>query len=149
MTTNSATGTTSVAEDEHAAAARESMTDQLAADANPPTLPEGAPALTPYLKLPYRKRGEFMEKMAKVKELAPKPKTAKTTARKAAQGDIDLTEVSGFYYLLAEIDDLMHLVADPAELEAWQAGHDDNEFVELYNAYMKWSQAGEASSSAS
>lgn len=134
---------------EHAAAAKASMVDQMADDANPPTLPDDAPAMTPYLKLPYRARGDFMAKMARVQDLAPEPKAAQSIAKKAEKGTVDLDQVSGYFYLLAEIDELLRLVCDPAALDAWQAAHDDSEFVGLYNAYMRWSQAGEASSSGS
>lgn len=135
---------------EHAAAAKTSMVDKLAEDANPPALPDDAPAMTPYLKLPYRARGEFMAKMAQVEKMAPEPKKAKDLNKQTEKGKVDLSEISGFYFLLAEIDELLRLVvADPAELDKWQTSHDDSEFVQLYNAYMRWSQAGEASSSGS
>ena len=121
-----------------------SMIDELADDATPPALPDDAPDMTSYLKLPYRVRGDFMKKMKIIQEMAPSPETGKKAAE---EGTVDADQAGDYFYLLAEIEELLHLVCDPAALAAWQAKHDDTEFVKLYNSYMRWSQAGEASSS--
>lgn len=120
-----------------------SLVDDLADDANPAVLPEGAPRLTKYLQLKYRNRAEFMRKLETVRKAAPTP-------GKSGKVSVTPDKLADFYDMLADIDELMRLVAvDIAEFEAWQGKHDDGEFVELFNAYMRWSQAGEASSSAS
>lgn len=121
-----------------------SMVDELDADANPPTLPADAPTMTAYLKLPYRKRGDFMKKMKTIQDLAPTPKKS---GKKTDEGTVDVDQAADYFYLLAEIEELLHLVCDPDELATWQTNHSDVDFVHLYNTYMRWSQAGEASSS--
>lgn len=125
----------------------QSTVDELAADAQAPQLPPGAPAMTPYLKLPYRVRGDFMKKMAVIRDLAPSPKQVK--GRKSDEATVDPALAADYFYLLAEIEELLQIVCDPDGLTKWQGEHTDSELVELYNAYMRWSQAGEASSSAS
>ena len=133
----------------------QSLVDELADDATPAELPAGAPTMTPFMKLPYRARGDFMQKLDGVKAVvdkqqkAAKPKGKAKTGASNGEVDVDLTQAGEFFYLLADIDELMRLVCDPDELSAWQAQHTDQEFVGLWNVYMRWSQVGEASSSSS
>lgn len=124
-----------------------SMVDELAADADNPQPPPDAPPMTPYLKLPYRVRGDFMKKMAVIRELAPSPK--QTRGRKTEDTTVDPALAADYFYLLAEIEELLQMVCEPAALAKWQGNHTDSDLVDLYNVYMRWSQAGEASSSAS
>lgn len=125
--------------------------DAIQQDAAPREYPKDAPALWPYLKLPFRKRAEFFRKFREMQamegDLAALEKKRK---RSTKNQDVMLEQAAGLYDLLAIMDDMMRIAAvDLDEYGAWLDKHNDEQFQELFAAYVERSQPGEASGSAS
>lgn len=135
------------------AAEEPTIVDALNADVNPKELPKDAPPLWPYLRLPFRKRAKFFSIYRKLQaqqaelEAVEKRRTRKNAAKK---DDALFDQAEALYELYATMDDLMELASvDHEAYRAWVESHSDEEFAELFSAYVERSQPGEASSSAS
>lgn len=116
--------------------------DAMAQAADPPKPPEGAPELRPYLRLPFRDRADYMEKLD--------PLWAKVQALPKQGDEAGPAQAAVMYRTLAEIDDLMRGVAvDPDAYDAWVASVGDGQFMQLFSSYIAGSQPGEAASSPS
>lgn len=127
-------------------------TDAMSADAAPREFPKDAPALVPYLRLPFRKRakffrgfGELQEMQEKLSALDKKRKRAKNPSQETL-----IEQATLLYELYGSMDDLMRVAAvDTEKYEEWVETHSDDEFQDLFSIYVERSQPGEASSSAS
>lgn len=121
---------------------KQTATDALHADATPPSYPEGAPELIPFMKLGFRKRAAWLAKVGPVEDKV-KAMPDKGTAIGAAGA-------AEMYELMAEMDDLLREVAaDPDQYDAWVAANSDAAFGDLFTAYMARAQPGEARGSSS
>lgn len=123
--------------------------DSLAKDAKPREYPKDAPGLWPYLKLPFRQRAKFF---AVYRELNDRQTEMTAVEKKRRKGKLTeaqmLEQAEGLYELYALMDDLMRIAAvDKQFYEAWVESHNDEQFAELFAAYVERSQPGEASSS--
>jgi hypothetical protein len=124
--------------------------DALHEDAAPREMPKDAPALWPYLKLPFRRRSKFFgvyrALQAKQAELVAADKRRK---RGKQTDDQMFAQAEALYDLYALMDDLMEIAAvDTDAYHEWVESHSDEEFSALFSAYVERSQPGEASSSA-
>lgn len=124
--------------------------DALNEDANPKEYPKDAPALWPYLKLPFRDRAKFF---SVYRVLQAKQSDLLAAERKRKRGKITdaqmLEAAEGVYDLYAMMDDLMRIAAvDKDAYDEWVREHNDDDFGHLFAVYVERSQPGEASSSA-
>lgn len=125
--------------------------DALNEDVTPKEYPKDAPALWPYLKLPFRDRAKFF---SVYRVLQAKQADLLATEKKRKRGKLTdaqmLEAAEGVYDLYAMMDDLMRIAAvDKDAYNDWVRDHNDDEFATLFAAYVERSQPGEASSSAS
>lgn len=138
-----------------------SVVDQLAQDAAPPEMPEGAPELVPYLQIrPRSKRGEFKRKYAEFaraeKDLQQLRSRLGLKDGEAGELDEDADPAERMQ-AWADMDDYMQLMDELMELAAtdhqtyrrWADEADDDVLMAAFAAYCARSQPGEASSSAS
>lgn len=121
---------------------KDTATDALQQDANPPEYPPGSPKLRPYMRLPRRERAAFFRKLKPLQELmGDLPK----------QGDsVDGDRAAAMYDSLAQVEDFLRPMAeDPAAFDTWLVGpgSDDKTFVTFFSAYFAGAQLGEADSS--
>ena len=146
-----------------AKAAEQSVLDDIADEAVgvPDEYPPGTPEFKPFLRLrPLSLRAQFKRKFAEFTKM----QEPVTEAREAGLlTDDENTEVSSERMakkleiwahvddMFAAMDDLMRMAAiDTAAYDAWSEELEDDEVRALvFNIYMKKSQLGEASSSAS
>ena len=126
------------------------IVDALNEDANPKEYPKGAPALWPYLKLPFRDRSKFFSIYRNLQAKQADLLAAERKRRKGKLSDAQMLEAAeGLYDLYAMMDDLMRVAAvDKDAYDEWVREHDDEDFANLFTVYVERSQPGEASSSA-
>lgn len=127
--------------------------DELAADAVPTEYPDGAPLLQPYLQIrPRSRRAEFKRKFAefskvqdqvnKIKESGVLSDTGDQAGRLNAWADMD--------DMYQQMDELLEMAAvNPEAYREWSDTADDAALGQVFSVYMKRTQPGEASSSAS
>lgn len=125
------------------------LIDSMAEDAAPREYPKDAPGLWPYLKLPFRQRARFFavyrELNARQGDMLALEKKRK--AKKLTEAQM-LEQAEELYELYALMDDLLAIAAvDEDAYRAWVMSHSDEEFAELFAAYVERSQPGEASGS--
>lgn len=133
-----------------------SVVDALADDAVATKVewPAGAPMLWPYLRLPFRIRSQFFRKYRELQNQQGTVRELKALADRVAAGEKGLEDIAGsraaeIFELYAVMDELMEIAAvDKAEYRIWVDTHEDDEFSQLFGAFMQRSQPGEASSSA-
>lgn len=130
-----------------------SLSDEMAADVKPVKKPRGAPALWPFLQLPRRKRAEFLRGVAAVQSRQEQIEKA-AEAVKAAAGQADANEGVGIaqaadlYDILADIEELLLVVASDAEaFTKWANAASDDALSDLLFWYMERFQVGEARAS--
>lgn len=129
--------------------------DAIADDAELPEYPEGAPLLQSYLKIrPRSKRAEFKRKFADVSEMQKEIDAIKASGALNEAGDNQAAKLRAWAQLddmYQQIDELLEMAAvNPAAYREWSdTTEDDTQLVAVFNAYMKRTQPGEASSSAS
>lgn len=136
------------------------LIDALAAEAapEPAEYPAGAPLLKPYLQIrPRSRRAEFKRQYAKFATMQDTvgalSKAANATdapklpeAQQAAENMLLWADADDLYQ---KMDDLMRLAAvDEVEYTAWSDDADDKDLIATFQVYMRVSQPGEASSSA-
>jgi hypothetical protein len=122
--------------------------------------PAGCPELTPYLKLrPRSRRSQFKRQLAEVtkledmvRDLNKRVKAIRTTKKPTPEGAaIQLRLMADVDDMYQEMDTLLSIAA--VDAEAWREWSDnladDNDLARVFQLYMKRSQTGEASSSAS
>lgn len=135
-------------------AAQPSMVDQLAEDAIPDEYPAGSPELLPYLQIrPRSRRAAFKRKYAELAEL----QESAQLVQKAAKVDDADGDVADKLRLWADLDDIYQLMEELLEMAAldsaayqkWLLEADDQALATVFQVYVKRSQPGEASSSAS
>lgn len=127
--------------------------DELAADAVPTEYPEGAPLLRPYLQIrPRSKRAGFKRKFAefskvqeqvdRIKESGVLSDTGDQAGRLNAWADMD--------DMYQQMDELLEMAAiEPEAYREWSDAADDAALGQVFSVYMKRTQPGEASGSAS
>lgn len=123
--------------------------DALDEDVAPRQYPKDAPGLWPYLKLPFRQRAKFFAVYRELNERQSEMMAAEKKRRKGklTEGQM-LEQAEGLYEVYALMDDLMRIAAvDEDAYDAWVESHNDEQFAELFAAYVERSQPGEASSS--
>ena len=126
-----------------------SFIDALNSDAAPREYPKDAPGLWPYMKLPFRQRAKFF---AVYRELNGRQSEMLAIEKKRKRGKMTeaqmLDQAESLYELYALMDDLLVIAAvDKDAYRLWVEEHDDEEFAELFAAYVERSQPGEASGS--
>lgn len=136
------------------------LIDALADEAapEPAEYPVGAPLLKPYLQIrPRSRRAEFKRRyaefatmqdtvgaLAKAANATDAPKLPE--AQQAAENMLLWADADDLYQ---KMDDLMRLAAvDEVEYTAWSDDADDKDLIATFQVYMRVSQPGEASSSA-
>lgn len=133
-----------------------SIIDELADDAVPDEYPAGAPLLKPYLQIrPRSKRAEFKRKYAEFAELQEKTQAAQQSG--VLDEDADDSRMGDKLRVWADLDDLYQLMdelmemaaANPEHYREWSDAVEDNALTAVFQVYMKRSQPGEASRSAS
>lgn len=106
--------------------------------------PENAPEMRPLLRLPFAQRAEAMERFADVQsaiQAGDMPKKGDTVGAEHA---------ARMYRVLAKMDHFLTTVAaDIPAYKAWVDDASDEEFGNLFSAYMAKFSPGEASSSTS
>lgn len=130
-----------------------SVLDALVDDAAAPTdYPEGAPLLQPYLQIrPRSKRAEFKRKFADLGKIQDKVKEVRKSGLLTSEDPSDQLRLS------AELDDMYEQMLEllemaavsPAAFREWAEAVDDGDLIAVFNVYMRRTQPGEASSSAS
>lgn len=139
-------------------AEKPSVIDAMADDADPGVYPPGAPLLKSWLHIrPRSKRAAFKRKFGEFNDMRDvvnkaQKAAARTESAAAAGKDVqtDLLNLSAqaddMYQLM---DDLMRMAAVKEDHYAkWSDDVEDAELVATFNVFMKRSQPGEASSSA-
>lgn len=124
-------------------ALKPTTTDFLRKDAKPEAaFPPGAPKLRPFMRLPFKERAEFLERIAPIQEKMDALPEGNAEGPRAA---------ALLYRLMAEVDELFAMVAeDPQAYRAWvESQTNDGPFQQLFNAYMERFQVGEAARSSS
>lgn len=124
--------------------------DALNEDAAPKQYPKDAPSLWPYLKLPFRERAKFFSIYRNLQAKQAELLAAEKKRKRGKLNDAQMLEsAEGLYDLYAMMDDLMRVAAvDKDGYNDWVRDHTDEQFAELFGAYVENSQPGEASSSA-
>lgn len=124
--------------------------DGIAADAAPPPeYPPGCPTLLPVLALPRARRADYYDRIAEVARQQHAADPVAASDPDAAM-EVKASEAAGMMRLLASIEELLAVVAaDESELRAWAAAAADTDVAQAFNVYMRRTQPGEASSSAS
>lgn len=127
--------------------------DAIQSDAAPREYPKDAPQLWPYLRLPFRQRAEFFRKFREMQAMEgdlTALEKKRNRAGKKPGNDVMLEQAAGLYELFAVMDEMMRIAAvDEQAYEQWVDSHTDDQFQELFAAYVERSQPGEASGSAS
>lgn len=125
--------------------------DSLNSDAAPREYPKGAPGLWPYLKLPFRQRAKFFAVYRDLNARQADMVAVEKKRRRGKPNDAQMLEqAEALYELYALMDDLMEIAAvDKDAYRDWVNEHSDDEFAELFAAYVERSQPGEASGSES
>lgn len=123
--------------------------DSMAADAAPREYPKDAPGLWPYLKLPFRQRAKFFAVYRQLNDRQADMVAAEKKRRRGKQSEGQMLEQAEVLYeLYALMDDLLEIAAvDKDRYRAWVESHNDDQFAELFAAYVERSQPGEASGS--
>lgn len=112
--------------------------------------PAGCPELIPVLSLPRGRRADYYDAMAKVSELQKPSGAVEQITDEDRPMTLRLTEVADMTRLLAAIEDLLVVVAaDPDGFRRWALEVEDNTLAQAFNVYIRRTQPGEASSSAS
>lgn len=143
--------TTETVEPYEAPTVIDAMQDE-ATDADKAEWPKNAPELKSYLRLPFRRRAKFLRIFKEVQEmqqeLSKSEEKRKRMKNPTASAQID--QASGMYDLFALMDDAMRIsAADEDAYDKYVETCSDNDFQQLFAAFMSHSQPGEASSSAS
>lgn len=136
------------------------LIDDLAAEAapEPEEYPDGAPELKPYLQIrPRSKRAEFKRKYADFARRQGTVNALMKASKDVEDVESPTAEQAGEKMklwadaddLYQEMDDLMRLASvDPEKYAVWSDEVADDELIATFKVYMKRSQPGEASSSA-
>lgn len=112
--------------------------DQLAAEANPPTPPKGAPTLLPLHKHRRRHRPKIVRALLQIQERYE-------ATNDDALTDGSLESAADALELLADIEDIIiAAAADPKAAEEWAAKASDEELMALLEWYTVVMQPGEA-----
>lgn len=123
------------------AAKKAALSDELAAEATPPTKPAGSPALVPFLAAPRRARAQFMRKIEPILTAAEKL---------GGQKDTSIGTAAGVYDMLADAEDLLAQVAvDETAFREWSGPASDDDLLGLFSWYVGTFQPGEAKPSSS
>lgn len=124
-----------------------SYTDE--AQAAPAEKPEGAPDLTPLLKLPFDKRADVLEALADITDAQAKADAEFPDAEgdKEDQG-VSVRRAAALFRLMGKLEGMLRQVAVDAEsFDAWREHSNDNDLSQLAGYYMRTFQVGEASAS--
>lgn len=131
-----------------------SMTEKLAEDAAAPSLEylPGTPEFRPVLALPRAGRADYYAAMAQVSaaqqvavDNGPPPSEGDSRPRK-----VTLSEAADMTRVLAAIEELLAVVAvDAVACRGWAMQVSDSDLAHTFNTYVRRTQPGEASSSAS
>lgn len=133
------------------------LIDALADEAapEPQEYPPGAPLLKPYLHIrPRWRRAEFKRGYAKFATMQDTVGALRRAADAPDQPEAEQAAENMRLWadaddLYQQMDDLMRLAAvDEAEYAAWSDEVDDKDLVQTFQVYMRESQPGEASGSA-
>lgn len=135
-----------------------SVIDALNDDASPEEYPEGAPVLRSWLQIrPRSKRAEFKRKFGEFNDMRGAIDKAQKAAKRADVAAAAGKDVQGeLLKLSAQADDMYQLMDDLMRMAAvnedyyskWSDDVDDADLVATFNVFVKRSQPGEASSSA-
>jgi hypothetical protein len=118
-------------------------TDRLQTQAAP-SWPANAPKLRPLMRLPFRERATAMRAFAEIQ------KELDGGAISAKGSQVGPEQAATMFDAMAKMDDFLASVAVDADLyRAWVGNASDDEFGQLFTAYVAWGSPGEAPSSSS
>lgn len=132
--------------------AEPSVIDALAEDAVPEDYPEGAPLLLPHLQIrPRSRRAEFKRKFAELNKVQLKLQEIRQSGALDSEDPADNLRLGAdLDDMYQQMDDLLRLAAvNPDHYGEWSDAVDDSGLVGVFNVYMRRTQPGEASGSAS